>query len=239
MKLHDGKRVHFDHIPRSQDSPSYNPQGKSDKINVVLAINKLTTRKDDRFTHLQKQEITKSDDFKWSEGIDCNDLVELNGSLAVDVLLPSSTLDVELNILENNYQPEYLGSDREIIKPKILVVEERDNLRYRICSLLPRKNFQVIEAKDVNTAITLAQSQLPDLIICELRMLIIDDKDLVYLLGQSEITSKIPMLSMVACYNKIYADGEMILITDDENIEPLTKEKLLTEIAHRLNMAIS
>lgn len=60
MKLHDRKRVH------------------SDKIDVVLARNKLTTQKDDRFTHPQKWKIIGSDGLKSIESVNCNHLSEID-----------------------------------------------------------------------------------------------------------------------------------------------------------------
>lgn len=159
-------------------------------------------------------------------------------SLTKAILSPTPVIDFELNTLENNYQPEQVKSKQVGIKLKILVVEERDEIRNRVSSILRRENFQVIEAKDSDTALKLAQSQLPDLVICELIMPIIHGYDIAHLLKESAITAQIPFLFITTFFAENNADSRIILITDAATIKPLTTETLLTAIKQRIDVAI-
>lgn len=145
----------------------------------------------------------------------------------------------ELNTLGSEYRSEYLCPKKNREKPKILVVEDRDNNRDYLCSILQSKNFQVIEAKDSNTAIELAYSEVPDLIICELLMPIINGYGVISSLCHSTTTSDIPLLFITAHFKQNSLSSKILLIKDQETIEPLTKEKLLKAIQDRLNMAIN
>ena len=53
-------------------------------------------------------------------------------------------------------------------KYKILLVEDDDNIRVMVRAMLESAGYQVIEAKTCSTAITLAGSHIPDLIILDL-----------------------------------------------------------------------
>lgn len=53
-------------------------------------------------------------------------------------------------------------------KYKILLVEDDDNIRIMVTAMLESAGYQVIEARNCATAITLASSHLPDLILLDL-----------------------------------------------------------------------
>lgn len=53
-------------------------------------------------------------------------------------------------------------------KYKILLVEDDENIRIMVGAMLESAGYQVIEARSCNTAITLAVSHIPDLILLDL-----------------------------------------------------------------------
>ena len=143
----------------------------------------------------------------------------------------------QVNILDYEYYSEYLYSLKNRGTNKILLIEDRDKNRDYLCSILQSANFEVIEAKDSKTAIKLAYSEVPDLIICELLMPIISGYGVIASLCHSTVTSEIPFLFMTAHLEQ--SDGSKILsIFDLETVEPLTKEKLLEAVSDRLGIAI-
>lgn len=142
----------------------------------------------------------------------------------------------ELNTLENEYDSEYLSSRKDRKKHKILVVEDRDKNRNYLCSILQTENFQVIEAEDSDTAIKLAYSEVPDLIICELLMPIVNGYDVIASLCHSKVISDILLLFITAHLQS--DDSKILSIFNRQTIELLTKEKLLKTIYERLDIAI-
>ena len=143
----------------------------------------------------------------------------------------------QINTLENEYYSEYLSSRKGGEKNKILVIEDRDKSRNDLCSIL-QSEFQIIEAKDSNTAIELAYSELPDLIICELLMPTINGYGVIASLCHSTATSNIPLLLITAHLGQSDDSSRILSIFDRETVEPLTKEKLLDAVRDRLGIAI-
>ena len=144
----------------------------------------------------------------------------------------------QLDRLEKNYQSEYLWFEEETAQPKVLVVEDRDDDRDYLCSMLRTENFRVIEAEDSNVAIDVARSQCPDLIICDLMMPVIDGYGIQHLLRQSAITNQIPLLFVVS-YSETEDSSRLVLIENESTIKPLTKPRLLAAITHKLKKAIA
>ena len=160
----------------------------------------------------------------------------LNLPLAETVAALTQIIDFETNILENNYRSEFLSANRKGGKLKILVIEDRDDSRNYICSMLRTENFQVIEAKETCTAIRLAHAEIPDLIICELMMPIVNGYGVADLLCHSTITGNMLLLFITAHYKQTKVNSEIFLVSDREEIEPLTKEKLLRAVNRHANM---
>ena len=155
-------------------------------------------------------------------------------SLLAEMVTEPEMISSQLEQLENNARSRYLCFDRNKTKLKILVVEDRDNNRDYISSILRQENFQVIEARDSDTAIHLARSQCPDLIICELLMPVIDGYGILHFLRQSATTRKIPLLFIVGYTESTTDDSSLIAIAQGSTIEPLTTPKLLAAITHKL-----
>ena len=147
--------------------------------------------------------------------------------------LPKLT-DFESNLLEKNYQPDYFQSLQKRVGLKILIIEDDDLSRARLGKILHTQNFQVIEAKDSNTGIKLAKAELPNLIICELMMPIMDGYGVMYWLRHSNITQKIPLLFITTHLEQTNMSSKRILITEKDKIEPVTREKLLEAITNKL-----
>ncbi len=140
----------------------------------------------------------------------------------------------QINTVENEYYSKYLSFQKGKEKNKILVVEDRDEKRDYLCSILHSANFQVIEAKDSDAAIRLAYSEVPDLIICELLMPIVSGYGVIASLCHSTVTSNIPVLFITAHFEQTDISSGILLFKDRETIELLTKEKLLEVISDKL-----
>lgn len=211
--------------------------GYPDNTHSVLARDKLD-KKRHQLNRLG-QSTSNGDSFELQHDQDFQSLVKFDSlldlSLAETVATLNQIIDFETNILENNYESKYLSSNREGRKLKILVIEDRDDSRNYICTMLRTENFQVFEAKDTRTAIRLAQVNVPDLIICELMMPVIDGHGIVDSLCHSTIAGNMLLLFIRAHHQKTKIGSQTFLVSDRQEIEPLTKKRLLEAINRRVN----
>jgi len=73
-------------------------------------------------------------------------------------------------------------------KYKILLVEDDDNIRIMVTAMLESTGYQVIEARSCATAITLASSHLPDLILLDLGLPDRDGAEVIRFVRQKDLT---------------------------------------------------
>ena len=80
-------------------------------------------------------------------------------------------------------------------KYKILLVEDDENIRIMVGAMLESAGYQVIETRSCSTAITLANSHIPDLILLDLGL---PDEDGMVLLKKVRETDLIPIIVLSA-----------------------------------------
>jgi len=73
-------------------------------------------------------------------------------------------------------------------KYKILLVEDDDNIRIMVTAMLEGAGYQVIEARSCATAITLASSHLPDLILLDLGLPDRDGMEVIRFVRRKDLT---------------------------------------------------
>lgn len=135
--------------------------------------------------------------------------------------------------LEDNYRSDYLKSLGKTLEIKILLIENDDPSRSSLSKMLGDRGIKVIEAKDSNTGIELAQSQVPDLIICELMMPRIDGYGIMYFLRHSILTKKIPLL-FITTHQEQTEFGSEIILVERGKVELVTAVKLFEAISRKL-----
>jgi CheY-like chemotaxis protein len=81
---------------------------------------------------------------------------------------------------------------------KILVIEDEDTVRENILELLDAEGFDAIAAENGRIGLNLAQQQLPDLILCDVRMPELDGYGVLTGLQQQPITAAIPFIFLTA-----------------------------------------
>lgn len=80
-------------------------------------------------------------------------------------------------------------------KYKILLVEDDENIRIMVGAMLESAGYQVIETRNCATAITLASSHIPDLILLDLGLPDMDGMELLKYVRQSDL---IPIIVLSA-----------------------------------------
>ena len=117
---------------------------------------------------------------------------------------------------------------------KILVIEDEQALRENLICLLDAENFEVFGAGNGKTGVELAKAHLPDLIICDVMMPILDGFGVLATLRANLSTTTIPFIFLTAKVDKTDLRQGMELGADDYLTKPFSRKELLAAIAVRL-----
>lgn len=118
---------------------------------------------------------------------------------------------------------------------KILVIEDEPSVRNNLLRLLNAEGFQALSAEDGNEGIQLAQSQAPDLILCDIMMPEMTGFDVLQVLRSDAQTNTIPFIFLTAKADRSDLRQGMLLGADDYLTKPFTRLELLAAIATRLS----
>jgi two-component system cell cycle response regulator DivK len=113
---------------------------------------------------------------------------------------------------------------------KILLVEDNEMNRDMLSRRLIRKGFDVVMAVDGEQAIALAQSELPDLILMDMSLPVIDGWEATRRVKSADATAKIPIIALTA--HAMSGDREKTLNAgcDDYDTKPIEMPRLLEKI---------
>jgi signal transduction histidine kinase len=117
---------------------------------------------------------------------------------------------------------------------KILVIEDDISVRLNIGDLLQAESFNVITAENGYLGLQLAQTEIPDLIICDVMMPELNGYEFVKALRQNPKTAIIPLIFLTAKSEKTDFRKCMELGADDYIIKPFSRTELLAAITCRL-----
>lgn len=81
---------------------------------------------------------------------------------------------------------------------KILVIEDEESVRENILELLEAEGFDAIAGHNGRMGLFLAKSELPDLILCDVRMPELDGYGVLTRLRSEPATTKIPFVFLTA-----------------------------------------
>ncbi|THD46553.1 MAG: response regulator [Bradyrhizobium sp.] len=113
---------------------------------------------------------------------------------------------------------------------KILLVEDNEMNRDMLSRRLIRSGFEVVMAIDGEQAVALAQSELPDLILMDMSLPVIDGWEATRRVKAAEVTSNIPIIALTA--HAMSGDREKTLNAgcDDYDTKPIEMPRLLGKI---------
>jgi two-component system cell cycle response regulator DivK len=113
---------------------------------------------------------------------------------------------------------------------KILLVEDNEMNRDMLSRRLIRNGFEVVMAIDGEQAVALAQSELPDLILMDMSLPVIDGWEATRRVKASEATSNIPIIALTA--HAMSGDREKTINAgcDDYDTKPIEMPRLLGKI---------
>ena len=113
---------------------------------------------------------------------------------------------------------------------RILYVEDNEDNVYMLRRRLERKGIEVIVANDGAEGIATAQRELPDLILMDLSLPVIDGWEAARRLKNAAATLAIPIIALSA--HAMAGDRERALAAgcDDYDIKPVDLKRLLAKI---------
>ena len=121
---------------------------------------------------------------------------------------------------------------------KILVVEDNEEVRDNILEILELSNYKVFTAENGKAGIELALKEIPDLIVCDIMMPVLDGYGVLHLLGKNETTSGIPFIFLTAKSEKNDFRKAMELGADDYLTKPFDGTELLKAVKVRLEKTV-
>ncbi|NLF24056.1 MAG: type II/IV secretion system protein [Deltaproteobacteria bacterium] len=167
-----------------------------------------------------------------------------NGTTSLDeverVLGPLSAVEVSHNgeqVLSapcpQQTAPASDSKKKTLSKPKVLLVEDDDDVRFILTALLEKEMFEVREARDGVEALEAVYQEFPDLILCDLMMPRMDGLELLERLKRDARTAKIPMLMLTAADSE---ENELELLNRgaDDFVSKAARADLVVARVHRL-----
>ena len=118
---------------------------------------------------------------------------------------------------------------------KILLVEDNEMNRDMLSRRLTRKGFEVVIAVDGGEALDLANSELPDLILMDMSLPVIDGWEATRRLKADEATRNIPIIALTG--HAMSGDREKCKEAgcDDYDTKPIELKRLLEIMQNQLN----
>lgn len=120
-------------------------------------------------------------------------------------------------------------------KLRILIIEDNDDIRESIVEILELANYNVIAATNGKSGIELANTHLPDLILCDIMMPELDGYGVLYLLAKKPETAAIPFIFLTAKAERTDHRKGMEMGADDYLTKPFDDMELLSAIESRLS----
>ncbi len=117
---------------------------------------------------------------------------------------------------------------------KILVIEDEETVRENILELLDAEGFEAISAENGRIGLDLAQRQLPDLILCDVRMPELDGYGVLTALRSEAMTVAIPFMFLTAKAAKTDLSYGLELGANAYLTKPFTIAELLAAIEAHL-----
>jgi CheY-like chemotaxis protein len=113
---------------------------------------------------------------------------------------------------------------------KILLVEDNEMNRDMLTRRLTRKGFAIISAGDGQTAINLARSEKPDLILMDMSLPVIDGWEASVEIKSDAATRSIPIIALTA--HAMMGDRERALESgcDEYETKPIDLDRLIEKI---------
>lgn len=117
---------------------------------------------------------------------------------------------------------------------KILAIDDNTLFLYTLLICLEQNGMQTIGAQNGQLGLQLAKEQIPDLIICDIRMPEVDGYEVLKIMRQDSVTNKIPLIFLTAEETDSQRRRAMELGANDYLNKYCTFEELIKAIKAQL-----
>lgn len=117
---------------------------------------------------------------------------------------------------------------------KILLIEDNEDIRTNTAEILELSNYEVIVAEDGKVGVSKAIEHLPDLIICDIMMPVLDGYGVLHALQKNESVKNTPFIFLTAKSERTDFRKGMELGADDYITKPFSGTELLSAVDGRL-----
>ncbi len=117
---------------------------------------------------------------------------------------------------------------------KLLLIEDNNEIRENTAEILELDDYQVITAENGKIGVDKAISEIPDLIICDIMMPVLDGYGVLHLLSRNPKTAEIPFIFLTAKADRSDFRKGMEMGADDYITKPFEDVELLNAIESRL-----
>ncbi|MEP7321135.1 MAG: response regulator [Saprospiraceae bacterium] len=117
---------------------------------------------------------------------------------------------------------------------KILLIEDHDELRENTAEILELTGYTVLTAANGKIGVELAMAELPDLIICDIMMPVLDGYGVLHMIQKIPELQHVPFIFLSAKSERTDFRKGMDLGADDYISKPFDGTELLTAIERRL-----
>lgn len=115
----------------------------------------------------------------------------------------------------------------------ILVIEDHALMRRNLVTILTMEGYAALSASDGRSGLALAQSQQPDLVLCDVMMPEMDGYAVLQALRADATTSSLPFIFLTAKGEKSDLRQGMNLGADDYLIKPVSRDELIAALTAR------
>jgi len=120
----------------------------------------------------------------------------------------------------------------------ILLIEDDTVLRENTAELLELSHFKVITASNGKIGVKLAKAHVPDIIVCDIMMPVLDGYDTLATLAKNKKTKYIPFIFLSAKTEHKDIRKGMNLGADDYITKPFSEDELISAIDSRIAKAV-
>jgi CRP-like cAMP-binding protein/AmiR/NasT family two-component response regulator len=117
---------------------------------------------------------------------------------------------------------------------KILIIEDNINIRENLQEILELADYQTFTAKNGKIGVEIAEQELPNLILCDVMMPVLDGYGVLKILNRKPQTADIPFIFLTAKSERTDFRYGMNLGADDYITKPFETNELLETIELRL-----
>lgn len=207
----------------------YQAEGNEDKgTGIGLALVK-------ELTDLYRGQISVSSDpgkgsrFRVSLPIDAGSFKQ------EELTYTNETAPAQVSITDSYEEIQSTGNDRSNTdRPLLLIVEDNADLRNLIHEVV-RHEYQVIGATNGNEGCAMAIQEIPDLIISDVMMPLMDGFTLAEKLKKDERTSHIPIILLTAKASQSHKIEGLQTGADDYLTKPFDNKELLARVRNLIN----